>query len=365
MKRLLAAGLMCAFMLTPGSSTASAGDRRILFTADDDIWSIRPDGSGAVNLTSGRESGAAPRWSPDFGRVAFLSGTEDAPPTLMVMDAGHGEPRALAEHAWAFDWSPDGTKIVYSKMVESDDPLRPTRDVIEVVDVATGEQSRLTESGWEPQWSPDGSTVLFVDQVCNDSGGPLSNSECNGDLYTIEVETQETKRLTTAPGEDWDAAWSPDGKTIVFSTARHDTLGTEDGGPYTSELYLIDADGSSERRLTRDKRAKDVAPAFSPDGRRIAFLHGYDDDVSDRDAEIFLIRTDGSSLRQVTADRAYNGDPHWSPRGRRLVYTANARTRDGSSYTDLELFRVDLRSGRSVRLTRNERHDAEPYWWSV
>ena len=80
------------------------------------------------------------------------------------------------------------------------------------------------------------------------------------------------------------------------------------------EVYAMDADGSGPRNLTQHP-AKDVRPAWSPDGRRIAF-------VSQRDgnSEVYVMNADGSGKRNLTRDRASDDYPTWSPDGRRIAF---------------------------------------------
>jgi Tol biopolymer transport system component len=101
-------------------------------------------------------------------------------------------------------------------------------------------------------------------------------------------------------------AWSPDGRRIAFESVR-------DGN---GEVYVINADGSGQRNLTRKPR-DDFAPAWSPGGRKIAFLSNRDGNsfVSKRDSnpEIYVMNTDGSGQRNLTRSPADEGWFAWSP----------------------------------------------------
>src|SRR5437773_823208 len=90
------------------------------------------------------------------------------------------------------------------------------------------------------------------------------------------------------------------------------TSGTEAG-----DVYVMNADGSGQRRLTRDW-ANDVLPDWSPDGRRIAF-------VSKRDgnSEVYVMNADGSGERRLTRNTADDAEPAWSPDGRTIVFESN------------------------------------------
>ena len=113
-------------------------------------------------------------------------------------------------------------------------------------------------------------------------------------------------------------------------------------------IYVIRADGSGKRRLTRSG-AKDIAPAGSPDGRRIAF-------ASDRDGkfEVYVMNADGSEQRRLVGKPA-NSFPAWSPDGRKIAFVSD---RD----TNLELYVMSADGGAQRRLTRNPHDDGFPGW---
>jgi TolB protein len=81
------------------------------------------------------------------------------------------------------------------------------------------------------------------------------------------------------------------------------------------------ADGSGQTRLTRGNAFQSAPPAWSPDGRRIAF-------ASERDgnAEIYVVNADGTGQRNLTRDPGYEGDPAWSPDGRKIAFTSGSRS---------------------------------------
>ena len=84
----------------------------------------------------------------------------------------------------------------------------------------------------------------------------------NGEVYAIDADGSGPRNLTQHPAKDVRPAWSPDGRRIAFVSRR-------DGN---SEVYVMNADGSGKRNLTRDRASDDDYPTWSPDGRRIAFL---------------------------------------------------------------------------------------------
>ena len=147
-----------------------------------------------------------------------------------------------------------------------------------------GKQSRLDVQA--PAWSRDGRTIVFV-----------SWRDGNGEVYAMNADSSEPRNLTQHPAKDVRPAWSPDGRRIAFVSRR-------DGN---SEVYVMNADGSGKRNLTRN-RASDDYPTWSPDGRRIAFLRGRLLSNSLRGLgvrrfysyHLYVVNADGSGLRRLT-----------------------------------------------------------------
>jgi len=87
----------------------------------------------------------------------------------------------------------------------------------------------------------------------------------NGEIYVMNTDGSEQKRLTNSPNSDGSPCWSPDGKKIVFTSKRDGNI----------EIYVMNADGSEQRNLTNNP-AIDAWPSWSPDGEKIAFNSGRD-----------------------------------------------------------------------------------------
>ena len=166
---------------------------------------------------------------------------------------------------------------------------------------------------------------------------------------TVETDLAINSGLSRSLGEEGDGfpAWSPDGERLAFSSAR-------DGG--NSEIYVMDADGSGQRRLTHTPE-DEFFFSWSPDGEKIAYT-AYDSDYNEK---IWVMDADGSEREQLVAGGSL---PSWSPNGERIAYTAYSGERpylavmnaDGSEQRrlgDASLIR---------RLTGTAAAEEEPAW---
>ena len=152
------------------------------------------------------------------------------------------------------------------------------------------------------------------------------------EIYTMAGDGSDVKRLTNLPGPDGGAFFSPDGTQIVFR-GRHPKAGTPEFTEYfallkeglwrptSTELYIMNADGSQLRQIT-DNGAANFAPYWTPDGKRLIFssnLHN----VKGRNFDLFLINADGTGIEQVTHHPDFDGFPMFSPDGQTLVFASN------------------------------------------
>lgn len=158
---------------------------------------------------------------------------------------------------------------------------------------------RLTSTRFDefsPSWSPDGRLLAY-------RINPPRSDE--GDIWIMRADGSRKRNLTRSPSvADWSPAWSPDGRVIAyFSTAG--------GG---GDVWTMWPDGSHARNLTREGTLNEY-PTWSPDGRWIAF-----NSHRDGQFEIYVMRADGSGQRNLTHNPAPDEWPAWSPDGRWIVF---------------------------------------------
>jgi len=191
-------------------------------------------------------------------------------------------------------WSPDGSAIVLSRQV-IDDPADPSNPHLYAVSPDGGALRRLTSGAAFdilPAWAPDGSRIVFSRAV----------GEQSTDVFTMRPDGTDFVRLTDDLRVHEDTAtYSPDGTRIVYTRVERDN----------GDVYVMNADGSGKTPLLTGPHV-DGAPAFAPDGRRIAFV---------RDGHIAVAAEDGTGLRMLTSGELKDSHPQWAPDGERILFT--------------------------------------------
>ena len=161
-------------------------------------------------------------------------------------------------------------------------------------------------------------------------------------------------KLTDSKSFNADAGWSPDGRKIAFDSDRADRPGRQ-------EIHVMDSDGTNVRRVSTlpANAIFDLAPRFSPDGRRIVFTRYVVDNAV---SALFTVRVDGGGLKRLTPWRIGAGDADYSPGGKKLVFEAfplaDARGCRGNIYT------VDSDGQHLTNITDNrcQTGSSDPVW---
>jgi len=251
-----------------------------------DLWVTPTDGSAAPRrFTSGKRDGR-PRFSPDGRWIAFLRAGDEDKPQLHVMPSDGGEPRRVCEHplgAEAFAWSPDSARLAYVARVPDPGRYGTDKDV-------------------PPEKEPPRRITTF--QYRLDNLGFTNDRRPH--LFVIDALTEgaEPVQLTRGDYDHGDPAWSPDGRTVAFVSARHETR-DEDAA---SDVFVVPAEGGDPIRVT----ATDLAvsrPAFSPDGGTIWFC-GAPTDLAGRTTGLWSVPADGTGPpSRLTDPERFDHDP--------------------------------------------------------
>ena len=343
------------------------------------LWMVATDGSGEpIPMTREGESVGSPAFSPDGRYLSFTASRgEGARTQVWVLDRRGGEAWPLTDVKQgisSYVWSPDASRlalVIRDEEVEDStwtsdrqkpwviDRLQFKRDRagyltdtrkshLYVFDVASQELRQITAGDHDeggPVWSPDGTRIAFTSNRTED---PDTNE--NSDIWVVEADvTQavtEPTRVTSNPGSDYGPAWSPDGRRIAYATGiRPDLIWYA-----TTHLAVINADGSGQRVLTEAMDRNVSAIRFSPDGSEVWFRV---EDSSEN--HIAAYEMDSGAIRRVTHGSASVGGYDVSDNGVMVARVAR---------TDLpgDVFRVDAAGSRvgpsdrdgigALRLTR-------------
>lgn len=254
------------------------------------------------------------------GKIAFYrwTGDSDYSGAVWVMNADGSGQRRLTRNGQGGSpsWSPDGRRLAFEKAAAqavwimnadgseqrllrgakggspawSPDGRRIAFDGVGIwmVDANGGGRNRLSRAGFSPAWRPDGRTIAFVDQVEADD---LESTE----IFVMDADGRNQRRLTRNRVTDGSPRWSPSGRLIAFNRG--------------DDIYVMKPDGRGARRLMRNG----YDPTWSPDGRQIAF---------NRDFTIWVMNADGTGQHRISPSRGRgrhslgaHSAPAWSPRG--------------------------------------------------
>lgn len=274
---------------------------------DYEVAAVNPDGTGETKLTRNyQKTDVRPSWSADGSKVVFLKAPYNSPNDafdIYTMNADGTDQRRLTDTPGVREespaWSPDGEKIVFEveEEVDPDPKVYIYESDLYMMNAGGSDLTRLTTNvghDYDPDWSPDGTKIVF-------------GSERDGryGVYTMapapEGETNQPRRLPGRTGYDFD--WSPDGQKIALRMR----VGS-DGHDSEYAVFTMNADGTERTRLTSGSTATG-SPAWSPDGRKVAF--GYGGNIYVKNA----VPTGDTNKSQVVVDFPGAGAyaPDWQP----------------------------------------------------
>ncbi len=276
--------------------------------------------------TAGNVGDHYPAFSPDGKMLAFVRATSLSTDDLHVISLFGGEPRRLTFDSVPISgiaWTPDSRELVFSSMRSG----------------STTHLWRIKASGGTPE---------KLDTVGNSVQSPALSLQARRLAYTqplddvnvwrIELDTQgrSTSQTELIASTFWDHGpdYSPDGKQIVFASARS-------GG---DGIWVCDSDGSRPRLLIDCGPYVSGTPRWSPDGRWIAFDSRFNDPATGGNPDIYIISADGGQPRRLTTNPAEDIVPSWSRDGRWIYFSS---MRSGSQ----QIWKASVDGGAAIQVT--------------
>lgn len=322
--------------------------------SDNDVWMTSWDGATTIRVTSSPESESSPRWSPDGRYLAFLSGRQEGKGAqIWLLDRRGGEAQRVTQLKGGvseFSWSPDSKRMVLVVDEETDSAARKDtaehktpkpividrynfkRDVagylgtkrshLSLYDLATKKTETLTlgvDDDGSPSWSPDGRMVAFV-------RGPVAEPDRSrdDDVYVIEARAGAApKRLTDFVGPDGGRpAWSPDGKWIAFFRGDEPKYQAYN----LSKLAIVASDGSTAARVVTEALDRPLSNAhFSLDGKSVYVLLS-----DDREQQLARVSVANGAVERLITGKQVVGS--YSTDAGKFVVMVSTPERSGEVY---------------------------------
>jgi Tol biopolymer transport system component len=280
--------------------------------ACDKIWTMNTDGSGKKMVSPDHGAHTCAFYYPDGQKIVYASTAH--------LD-GDCPPRPKNPPGVRYSW-PLFAYDIYSANADGSDPKRLT------------DNPRYDA---EPVISSDGRQIVFGSQRYGDF-----------DIYIMDADGSNQRRLTDRIGYDGGPWFSPDGQKIVWRAWHpeteqeradwQDAMTNDRIVAVPLDLWVMNADGTDKKRLTSNG-ATNWAPSWHPDNKRIIFSSNMDDWREDyksygHNFELYLINEDGTGLERLTFNKGFDSFPMFSPDGKKLVFGSN-RNPDKPRATDI------------------------------
>jgi Tol biopolymer transport system component len=265
-------------------------------------------------------------------------------------------------------FSPDGSKIIFQ--AEEKEGGNPFYQIF-VQDLKTGSFRRISPGNGRTTcaaFHPDGKKLIFASSHLDPETKKHQEAEYKQreddmkkgirrrytwdfdpymEIFEGDLQGGNLKNLTNAKGYDAEGSFSTDGKQIVFCSNRDGHL----------NLYIMQADGSKVRQLTKTKDCYNGGPFFSPDGSKVIFRS----DRKEKDRlQLYVINSDGTGEKALTDnDKWVYWAPYWYKDGKHIIYTAADHT-DPMARPNYDLYWMNIETGKTTRITHAPGADVLP-----
>ena len=288
--------------------------------AETRIWAVPIGGGEPVPMTAEGVTSTHPRWSPDGKYLAFLSARNEGKIQLWLLSRSGGEAQRLTDTPQDVDdfaWSPDAKRLVLILRDPSEEELQAFKNKSREGDDDKADKSKESKPKTRKPW------VIDRLQFKEDEIGYLDRRRTH--LYVFDVGTKKLTQVTSGDYDDSAPAWSPDGRLLAFASNRSQP---DPDRTYNLDIWTVSADntdrGAHLTQITTNP-GQDNFPSWSPDGKRITYLTQLDPHLFQYATKHLAVSPSGGGEAKVLTlalDRDVN-EPRFSPDGKSIYFIAD------------------------------------------